>query len=248
MPKTCKKCNITKDDSEYLSKYATCKECYNAKRREERKVKITKINQELYPIIQKTKNVLDDYLNGKNSAIDVGNIADQLGRESKAVQAKTLYLSFPYELSPDVYSFLHTCIVKHGIKLRNVRGLVNNDAFEKDFLTVYGVEQQVMRNYSDEIREVSDTLSGIFMYYNTFIDEFNCIIIKPPNWTKIPLLTEDQVFYNFTTSTIDILINPLKLDDHRFFTKIKMDTADISTRAFHELGIFNKYYTIYDVK
>lgn len=248
MVKTCKTCNVDKDESEFLAKYATCKECYNTKRRDERKAKIKKINQELDPIIKKVRDILDDYQCGKKPVDDVINIADQLGNEGRSVKAKTLYLSFPYELTSIVYSFLHTCIVKHGIKLRNIRGLVKNDAFEKDFLTVYGVEQQVMRKYSDEIRDVSDTLSGIFMYYNTFIDEFNCIIVKPPNWTKIPLLTEDQVFYNFTTSSIDILINPLNLDDRKFFSKIKIDTADISTRAFHELGIFNKYYDIYDVQ
>jgi hypothetical protein len=248
MEKRCRICNLVKPINEFPPTYAMCIDCRNSKRRKERNEKNQQPEEYLLPHTPKYNQILATY-DGKKVTID--NVIDslqQLLKEAYIIKESSLQLSFPYELTPVVFNFLKFCVKEQKVRLRNVKAIVSNKAIEKEFVNIYGIEQAIMSKHLETITNVADTVGGIFMHYNTFIDDMNYAMSKTPGWKKIELLGEHEVEYNFTISCIEIKHNPLRLDAHQFFKMIKADRGDISRIAFHELGVFDNYYVLYNVQ
>lgn len=241
-----RKCTVCQEDKpveDFPKRLSYCRTCYNQKR----KLKRDGLENE-YSSVMTDVYSLEKIIPTLTENDDIDDIMEMLEKikiNVSQIREKKLVLSLPITIPDAAFQYFKRC-AEMGVSITNMQNRMYVKCDEDYFKETYGVERPEFIKVSHELSFLIDYIRCLKDAYNQFIEDHNFATRQfNPTYEKIK---DIQTIYNFSTKSIEMTDNPLRLDRKTFLRKLRDETQNHhGLMYFHQKHYFDRWYEEYSV-
>ena len=244
MNRCCSICYEDKPSSEFTDR-TFCRSCYNQKRRVKRATTTDTGLPASSGDVMTLEKLMANLNAGENIELSL-DLVERIKSDLMNIRDKKMILSLPKTIAEPAFMYFKKC-TELGMSLTRIQDNMYAKIPPDVFQDTFEVSREDFIKVSHELSFLIDYIRCLKDAYNQFVEDhnFNMRTID----SSFEKIKDIRTFYNFTTKSIEMSDNPLRLTQKTFLQKLRDETQNhYGLMYFHQKHYFDAWYEQYGIR